>query len=140
MRFFSHTIADYTCTKHCGYHRSVIGANLLSLFHVIAAAMAAIPLWVLSLREHFPWYYLISILAGELLLVLLAGIASSFLLMPFMTAGTSVCKKCGAPMFFAGQHFDPLGSSRPHWTDIVIFVVFVTLNIAIWVALARGSI
>ncbi|MFZ2642308.1 MAG: hypothetical protein WA117_15020 [Verrucomicrobiia bacterium] len=139
MRFFSHTIDEYTCTKHCGYHRSVPGANL-SLFHVIAAATATIPLWVLSLREDFPWYYFISILAGELLLVLLAGIASSFLLTLFMTAGTSVCKKCSAPMFFAGRQFDPLGSSRPHWTDIVVFVVFVALNVAVWVALARGSI
>ena len=137
MRFFSHTIAEYTCTKHCGYHRSVSGANL-SLFHLIAAATATVPLWVLSLREDFPWYYFVSILAGELLLVFLVSIASSFLLMPFITAGTTLCKKCGAPMFFAGRHFDPLGSARPHWGDMVIFVVFVGLNIAVWVALARG--
>jgi hypothetical protein len=139
MRFFRHTIAEYTCTKHCGYHRSVMGANL-SLFHVIAAATATVPLWVLSLREHFPWYYFISILAGELLLVFLAGFASSFLLMPFVTAGTALCKKCGAPMFLAGRHFDPLGSPRPHWNDIVVFAVFVGLNIVVWVALMRDNL
>ena len=139
MRFFRHTIAEYTCTKHCGYHRSVIGANL-SFFHVLAAATATVPLWLFSLREQFPWYYFVSILAGELLLVFLAGFLTSFLLMPINSAGTALCKKCGAPMFFAGRHFDPLGSPRPHWSDIVVFVVFVGLNIAVWIGLARGSL
>jgi hypothetical protein len=49
------------------------------------------------------------------------------------------CKQCGAPMFFAGQHFDPLGSRAPHWTDIAILAVFVGLNISVWIALANGN-
>jgi hypothetical protein len=140
MRFFRHTIAEYTCTRHCGYHRSVVGANL-SLFHIFAAATATVSLWLVSLCEpwHFPWYYLFSILAGELLLVFLAGFLSGLLLMPFSTRGTTLCKKCGAPMFFAGRHFDPLGSPKPHWSDMVLFVVFVGLNIVVWFAIASGK-
>ena len=99
--------------------------------------MATLPLWLLSLHEQFPWYYFVSILAGELLLVFLAGFLSSFFLIPF--TGTSACKKCGAPMSLTGQHFDPLGSQRPHWSDIVIFVVFIGLNIAVWVTMATGA-
>jgi hypothetical protein len=139
MSFFRHTIAEYTCTKHCGYHRSVIGANM-SAFHLLAAAVAAIPLWVFSLHEEFPWYYFVSILAGELILVFMAGFLTSFLLMPLFTAGTTLCKNCRSPMFFAGQHFDPAGSDRPHWSDIVIVVFFIGLNVAVWIALARGNL
>jgi hypothetical protein len=136
MRYFRHTIAEYSCLKHCGYHRSVIGANW-SLFHLIAAAAATIPLWLFSLYEQFPWYYFVSILAGELLLVYCAGFFSSFVLIPFR--GSFRCKQCGAPMMLCGRHFDPTGSPKPHWSDIVILVVFIALNIAVWVGLARLS-
>ncbi len=37
-------------------------------------------------------------------------------------------------MFFAGRYFDPLGSATPHWSDIAIFVIFIGLNIMIWLA------
>jgi hypothetical protein len=139
MRLFRHTIAEYRCTKHCGYHRSVIEANM-SLFHLLAALTATVPLWVFSLREQFPWYYLISIMAGELILVFAAGFLSSVLLRPFSLAGTSICKSCRAAMFLAGRHFDPSGSSRPHWSDIVISVAFVGLNVVVWIALLRGDL
>jgi len=139
MRFFRHTIAEYTCAKHCGYHRSEIWPDL-SPFHVITAATATVPWWLLLLREQIPWYYFVSILAGELLLVFLAGFLSSFLLMPFSVARTASCKKCGAPMFLAGRHFDPLGSATAHWSDIGVFVVFVGLNIAVWIVVGRGNL
>ena len=141
MRFFRHTIAEYTCTKHCGYHRSVI-CPTVSPFDLIATTVAAFPLWLVSLFEpwHFPWYYLFSIFAGELLLVFAAGFLSSFFLMPFTSAGTTSCKKCRAPMFLAGRHFDPLGSPRPHWSDIVLFVVFVGLNIVVWLVIYEQDI
>jgi hypothetical protein len=134
MRLFSHTIAEYTCTKHCGFHRSINGANL-SRFHAIAAVVAALPLWLVSLCEpwHFPWYYIISIIAGEFLLVFFSGFLSMLLSAPFtITRESKSCAKCGAPMFFAGRHFDLLGSQRPHWSDILIFAVFVGLNIVVW--------
>ena len=137
MRYFRHTIAEYTCVKRCGYRRSVIGANW-SLFHLIAAATATVPLWLFSLYEQFPWYYFVSILAGELLLIYFAGFASSFLLLPFR--GTFRCKQCGAPMLLCGRHFDPAGSPRPHWSDIVICVLFIGLNVAVWVTLVRGDL
>src|SRR5665213_1882203 len=137
MRCFRHTIAEYTCLKHCGYHRSVVGANW-SLFHLITAATATVPLWLFSLYVQFPWYYFISILAGELLLIYLAGFFAGFLLLPFR--GTFRCKQCGAPMSLAGRHFDPAGSLRPHWSDIVILVVFIGLNIAVWISLPKGNL
>src|SRR6267142_1379497 len=123
MRFFSHTIAEYVCAKHCGYNRSVIGANF-SWFHRIAAAIATIPLWIASFFGplHLPWYYLFSIFAGELLLVYASGFICSFLSAPFNGAGH--CKKCRAPMVLCGRHFDPLGSKNSHWTDKIIFIVF----------------
>ena len=137
MRYFRHTIAEYTCLKHCGYHRSVVGANW-SLFHLIAAAVATVPLWLFSLHEQFPWYYFVSILAGEFLLIYCAGFLSSFILIPFRD--TFRCKQCGAPMMLCGRHFDPAGSRRPHWSDMLILVLFVGLNVVVWVALARGNL
>ena len=137
MRYFRHTIAEYTCLKHCGYHRSVVGANW-SLLHLIAAAVATVPLWLLSLHEQFPWYYFVSILAGEFLLIYCAGFLSSFILIPFRD--TFRCKQCGAPMMLCGRHFDPAGSRRPHWSDMLILVLFVGLNVVVWVALARGNL
>jgi phosphatidylglycerophosphate synthase len=137
MRYFRHTIAEYTCVKRCGYHRSVPGANW-SLFHLICAVAATVPLWLFSLYEEFPWYYIVSILAGELLLIYCAGFLSSFVTMPF--TGTSRCKQCGAPMLLCGRHFDPAGSLKPHWSDIAIFVVFVGLNVVVWISLVSGNL
>ncbi len=137
MRYFRHTIAGYTCTKHCGYHRSVMCADI-SLFHLLAALAATFPLWVFSLYEEFPWYYFISILAGELILLILAGFISSFLLTPFTLRGTTRCPNCHALVFLAGRHFDPAGSLRPHWTDFAILVAFIGLNVVVWIAVTGG--
>ena len=139
MRIFRHTIAEYTCTKHCGNHRSVVGANM-SFFHLGAAVIAAVPLGLFLLHEKLPSYCLVGILAGELLLLFAAGFISSWLLMPFDVAGTVLCKHCQAPMFFAGRHFDPKGSPRPDWSDIVIFVAFIALNVVVWTVLLRGNV
>jgi hypothetical protein len=150
MRYFRHTIAEHPCSKQCGYVRSDIEANM-SPFHLIAAATATVPLWLFSIHEGFQWYYLASILAGELLLVFFSGFLSAFLMILFGIIGLLVkpfgivgpahrCPKCGAPLVFGGRHFNPLGSRRPHWSDIVIFLVFVALNIGIWVSLANGNL
>jgi len=138
MRLFRHMVTEYFCAKRCGYHHSTTGANW-SLFHLLAAAAAAIPLWLAALREGFPWYYLGGILAGELLLVFLAGFLSGLVLLPF-TKPPGVCKECGAPMVLAGRHFDPAGSQRPHWSDIAIAIVFAALNIALWIAMAEDAL
>ena len=137
MRYFRHTIAEYACVKHCGYHRSVIGANW-SLFHLIAAAVAALALWLYSLCSQFPWYYAVSIMAGECLLIYCAGFLSSLVVGPFRAVLR--CKHCGAPMMLCGRHFDPAGSPRPHWTDIVIFALFLCLNVAVWICFVRADL
>jgi len=85
------------------------------------------------------WYYLFQILAGELLLIFLSGFMSTFLLLPFTFWRTRHCPECGAPTFFAGQHFDPLGSPRPHWSDIIVFVVFVSCNVVVWIKILGGA-
>ncbi|HEY2082986.1 MAG TPA: hypothetical protein VGI88_09395 [Verrucomicrobiae bacterium] len=113
----------------------------MSPFHFLVATTAAVPLWVSFLRQDFPWYYFVSILAGELLLVFLSGLLSSFLLAPFTIASEARrCPKCGAPMFFAGQHFTSGGSDRPHYSDIVIFAVFIGLNVAVWITLLKNGL
>jgi hypothetical protein len=138
MRYFRHTIAEHPCLKRCGYCRSDVEVNM-SPFHLIAAGVAAVPLWLFSIYEDFPWYYCVSILAGELLLVFVSGFLSMFLLAPFtIVTQARYCPKCGSPLGFAGRHFDPLGSQRPHWRDIAIFIVFIALNIAVWVSLVLG--
>lgn len=111
----------------------------MSPFHLIAAAAATVPLWLFAIHEDFQWYYFVSILAGELLLVFFSGFLSMFLLAPLtIVRKARSCPKCGAPLGFAGRHFDPLGSERPHWSDLVIFVLFIALNIAVWISLVRG--
>jgi hypothetical protein len=136
MRFFRNVIAEYGCTNRCGYHRPVITPTV-SAFHVFAAAAATVPLWLVTFlgRWRFPWYYVFCIFAGELLLVFAAGFILSIALMPFSHPELGYCGKCGARLFFAGRHFDPSGSRTPHWKDIVIFVIFIGLNVAVWHAL-----
>ncbi len=158
MRYFRHTIAEHPCTQHCGYKRSDVDANM-SPFHLIAAAAATVPIWLFSLHEGFEWYYLVSILAGELLLLFASGILSSILIPPIAAIGFVIgaiwglitkrpmalrgkigrCPNCGSTLFFAGRHFDPLGSKHPHWTDIVIFIAFIALNVTVWVCLVKSG-
>jgi hypothetical protein len=73
MNIFQYITAEYTCPK-CGGRRSVISPTLWR-FYWIAAALAALPLWIASLCPPWsmPWYYGLSFVAGELLLVFLGG-------------------------------------------------------------------
>jgi hypothetical protein len=137
MRLFRHTIAEYRCTK-CGHARSIVTPHL-SPFSGIAAGAATVPIWLVNLRDSlgFPWYTLPGIFAGELLLVFFAGLLLSIPLAFYHGIGTRVCRDCGGPVVFGGRHFDPLGSRWPHWTDIVILVVFAGLNTAGWFVIGR---
>jgi hypothetical protein len=142
MRWFRCVTAEYTCSnKRCGFHRSEVSPTL-SPFDLAAAAMAALPLWVVSLCEpwHFPWYGFTGILAGELLLVIVAGHVSSFVLALFSPNPGRPCDQCGAPVFHAGRHFDPLGATRPDPADIRIFIIFCAANLLLWILLARAMI
>jgi hypothetical protein len=134
MRFFRHVIEESSCSRHCGYHRSSVSVNL-SWFHLLTVTTATVPLWLVSLYKPwaFPWYYLFGIFSSELLLLIFMGFLSSLLFIPFTAGGP--CKECGSPMYFAGRHFDPLGSKKPHWKDFVIFGLFACANIVIWCAL-----
>jgi hypothetical protein len=103
---------------------------------MIAAAVAALPLCVVAVRAPWyqPWYWVFLVLAGEMLLVILAGLLAS-ILMAFGQGGRMRCGKCGSPMFFAGSHFDPHGSRRPRLTDGLVLALFVGLNGAVWCVL-----
>ena len=137
MRYFRHTIAEHLCSKHCGYCRSDVEANI-SPFHLIAAAAATVPLWLLSIREGWPWYYLVSILAGELLLVFVSGFILCFNGVTDRLQADAVLPELRSTIVLAGRHFDPLGSQRPHLNDMAVFVVFSGLNVAAWISMARG--
>jgi hypothetical protein len=139
MRYFRHTIAEHPCSKHWGYCRSAIEANM-SPFHLIAAARASVPLGLFSIHQDFPWYYLVSIIPGELLLICFSGFISMFLSAPItILRQVRSCPKCGATLAFAGRHFDPLGSQRPDWSDILILVVFIASNVIVWISLLRSD-
>jgi hypothetical protein len=40
-------------------------------------------------------------------------------------------------MVFCGRHFDPKRSKKSHWSDVVVFVVFIASNIEVWKTLAK---
>jgi len=143
MPLFSHVIAEHCCTR-CK-HRRPDTTPTLAGFDLIVSGVAAVPFWVVSLRApwNFPWYYVVSIYAGELLLIFIAGFLTSFVMIPLTAIkhwkDRRGCRICGAPMRFVGRHFDPAGSRYPHWSDMVIFSVFVGLNFALWIALFQNS-
>ncbi len=137
MNLFQYITAEYTCPK-CGWRRSVISPTLWR-FYWIAAALAALPIWIASLLPPWsmPWYYGVSFVAGELLLVFLGGFLCTLLFAPFDSPGTLRCRSCRAMMMFNGRHFESGGHPRPHWKDIVLFIVFIGLNVAVWIAIAK---
>ena len=143
MPLFSRVIAEHCCTR-CS-HRCPDESPNLAGFDLIVAGLAAIPFWLVSLRApwNFPWYDLVSFLAAELLLIYLAGFLSSFVMIPHIAIrhwkDRKGCRLCGAPMRFAGRHFDPAGSWYPHWKDMLIFAVFVALNIAAGILVCRNT-
>jgi len=133
MRYFRHVIAENPCSRHCGYCRSDIETSV-GPFHLIMVVVAAVALGIFLICKGFPWYYMVGMLAGEFFMLFVSGMLSMFLSVPVILIRRVVsCPKCGAPLTFAGRHFDPLGSRLPHWSDILISVVFVALNVALWV-------
>lgn len=131
MRLFRHVTTEYTCAE-CGRACPVVSPTL-SPFFFIAVALAAIPFWIATVREPwgFPWYSVVFILTGELLLLTCAGLITTVLFM-FDPRATSRCRHCQAPMILRGRHFEPAGSHRPHRIDLVLLVIFIALNAAAW--------
>ena len=134
MRFFRHVIHEYGCEERCGYHLPIT-IPALCPFYYLSAGIATIPLWLRSLFEpwNLSWYYLFCIYAGELLLFFASGFILTIPNMILTEKRTKQCKKCGAPMFPAGAHFDPKGSKYPQKSDFAIFSIFAVLNIIVWI-------
>jgi len=132
MRYFRHVTAEYSCLK-CGQRRSVIAPTLSPFFLILAAAFT-LPTWVIAfIIWRLPWYHLLGIYAGELLMIFAAGFLSSF----FLLLDSMTCPRCRKAMLLNGRHFDPLGSKRPHWKDMLLLVVFIGMNVLLWIQMRR---
>ena len=131
MKLFSHTFANYTCPQ-CHHGHQVVSANL-NPFVLGSAVLAALAIHVrLSLSpDGMPWYYFISILAGELLLLWFSGNLAAAFTLPFQREPRA-CPGCGgsAKRFFAGRYFKP--SAKAHWTDWVDMAAFFVANVILW--------
>ena len=129
---FSHTYAAHSCLK-CGAHTHTSkGSPNWSWFYLLLAVSMALPLWVFSLFRpwSFPWYYGISILAGELLLFYLVGFTTGFLLM-FRDIRPVRCPECRTPLLANGSYFKD--AEKPNLNDIVLSVLCVGVNIGLWI-------
>jgi hypothetical protein len=131
---FRYTTAEYRCTK-CSNGQSEHETNL-SFPYVIAALLGTVPLSVVLFRApwNFPWYYFFSIFAGELLLLFAAGFPLT--LFKMTTGGGSIarrCPSCGTFMTLRGRHFTR--SQKPRWTDLVLLLLFIALNVVVWMNL-----
>lgn len=136
MNLFDHTTAEYGCSKHCGNSVALKGVSLSPFFGVLV--LIASVSWILLLQR-FTWKFLLSIPVVEFVLLFLVGFVLTVLWMPIEAFMTSRCGKCGAPMFLAGRHFDPAGSKRPHWTDIVISILFLAVNVTLGFCLLKST-
>ena len=141
MRLFRRTTAEYTGARLCGNHRGVVAADF-SWFDLLAAAAAAVPLWIYLLLAPWSlaWYSVFGVFAAELLLVFVTAPFATLLVMLFKVQDTNICTQCGALMFFASRHFDPLGYHKPCSDDLVILVALVAENAAIWAALLTSKL
>lgn len=98
----------------------------------------AFPLWLFSMFSEwrFPWYYGVSILAGELLLFYFVGFISGFILM-FRDIRPSRCPECQAPLMANGSYFND--TEKANSDDIVVTIVFVGTNIGLWIFILARS-
>src|SRR5215472_13059333 len=129
---FSYIIAEYRCTQ-CAGARSEHGITL-STPYAIAALIATVVWSFVLLRAplNYPWYSFFCVFAGELLALFIAGLAITLL---FAIGGPIVrrCPNCGAPMTLRGRHFAQ--SKRPHWVDSVLLLLFIAINVGVWISL-----
>jgi hypothetical protein len=129
---FSYITAEYRCTQ-CTGARFEHGITL-SIPYIAVAFVATITLAIVLLRApwSFPWYYIVCIFAGELLLLFIAGLPLTL----FRVAAGSIvrrCPSCGASMTLRGRHFTK--TQKPRLTDFVLLLIFCALNVVVWVNL-----
>lgn len=127
---FSHTTADYRCTQ-CGHVKSNVFPNA-SIFFFSLAVFTSIPTSLIASLGpwRLPWYYFAGAVVGELLLLFLAGIVCSLLFI-FIYPEPKCCPNCRASIFLAGRHF--AASKKPHRTDFILIVIFLALNVVVWI-------
>jgi hypothetical protein len=78
----------------------------------------------------FPWYYGVSILAGELLLFYIVSFISGFILM-FRDIRPSRCPECRSSLITNGSYFND--AEKANLDDIVLSILYVGANIGIWI-------
>jgi hypothetical protein len=124
---FSYKTAEYHCTK-CSTTYLRHGSTL-SIPYLIASFLATIAFSFKLFRApwNLPWYYFFGIFAGEILLFFVAGFLVTVIM---VIVEPKFCGKCKAPLQLAGRHFTY--SKTPRWSDYVLFILFVVINIVIW--------
>jgi len=99
MSFFRHTIAEYTCTKHCGITAPSLARTCR--FHLLAAAVAQFRCGCFRFTRSFLGITS-SVSRRRTNSSIHGGFLTSFLLMPLFTAGTTLCKnavrQCSSPV------------------------------------------
>src|SRR5580658_6773258 len=129
---FSHIKAEYRCTQ-CARGRSE-HEIALSIPYVIVAFIASI-VWSFALFRaplNFPWYSFLCVFAGELLALFISGLTLTL----FFLVGNRIihpCPSCGAHMTLRGRHFGK--SQKPRWNDYVLLLLFVAINVGVWMSL-----
>ena len=131
---FSYTIAEYRCTQ-CAGGRSEHGISL-SIPYVVVALIATV-VWSFTLfcaPLDFPWYSVFCVFAGELLALFISGLSLTLI---FVIGDRLIhrCPSCGAPMTLRGRHFTK--SQKPRWNDIVLLLLFVAINVGVWMSLSH---
>jgi hypothetical protein len=129
---FSHTYAVHSCLKCKAYSHTSTGSPNWSKFYLLLATGMAFPLWLFSMFSDwgFPWYYGVSILAGELLLFYIVSFISGFILM-FRDIRPSRCPECRSSLITNGSYFND--AEKANLDDIVLSILYVGANIGIWI-------
>lgn len=136
---FNHSYAVHTCLNCKDCSHTSRGSPNWSLFYILLAAGMALPLWIFLLFPPWslPWYYVVSILAGEMLLFYVAGFLTGFVLM-FRNIRPMLCPKCRKPLSPCGRYVKD--DDKPNMDDGVLSIIHVGLNIGLWTALLSGRI
>jgi hypothetical protein len=132
---FLYITDEYSCTQCSATHSK--HCSILSIPYLFAAILATIPVtfWLVRPPWSLPWYYGFCILAGEVLLLMIAGVPIT--LLSIGSNGIArYCHSCGAVMTFKGRHFTK--SSKPKPIDITIFCLFLVLNVVLCFFLQSG--
>jgi DNA-directed RNA polymerase subunit RPC12/RpoP len=135
---FNYTIAEYRCTKCSNTHSQ--HSSSMSIPFLVLGLLGTFAQSAIFLRAPWdlPWYYFFCIFAGELILLFISGFLLSMVkIISGTRTATMRCSACGASMTFRGRHIAK--SKTPRLTDYVVLILFLTLNVAVWLSLCHKA-